>query len=739
MKKQTNDKLTKFFYLFYLGAVGIAVVLAVGILKDITKESSAVAVWTLTTVDSTGNVGLYTSIGLDSSANAHISYNDATNSDLKYVQYVGGGGGTGCASSDWTCTIIDSTDGRYTSIDVDSSNAAHISYYHSASGGILKYAQYVGGGTGSGCASSDWTCTTIAAAGGIAASTSIALDFSDNPQISFYDSANGHLYYAKFVGGGSGSGCTSSDWSCTNVDSTGAVGFNNAIALDSSNNPQISYWDASPNFDLKHAKYVGGASGTGCASADWTCTIVDTSDGRRNSIALDSSNNAHISYQDGFNSDLKYATYVGGGSGTGCASPDWSCITIDSSGNVGADTSIAIDSSNNPHISYNDSTNSDLKYAEYVGGGGGSGCASSDWTCSTVESTDNVGTHTSLALDTSDNPYISYYDSTNQDLKYATASQVDQTSTSATISNEAPEASGVVFNTTGGTSTGASDGTPTDATLTENTTTTVYCAGTITDNNGCGDIQSAIAWLYRVGGSGTLAAADCDSDPEADNDNCYKAINCAVDTAVNSCSGASDFTASYKCSVAMQYFAESTDVGSYQENVDGNGANDDANWKCTLVPSDESLGTSAESATGKEVNTLTALNVTASFSYGSLALGADTGATNQTTLVTNTGNVGIDTELSGTAMTCDTGSIAVGNQEYANATFTWGVGGTDLSGLATELDLDAERTNAAASTDPTKDIYWGLGVPATGAEGSCSGTNTVTALEDTNCGYTTCD
>jgi len=42
-------------------------------------------------------------------------------------------------------------------------------------------------------------------------------------------------------------------------------------------------------------------------------------------------------------------------------------------------------------------------------------------------------------------------------------------------------------------------------------------------------------------------------------------------------------------------------------------------------------------------------------------------------------------------------------------------------------------------TDPTKDIYWGLGIPVSGAEGSCSGTNTVTALEDTNCGYTLCD
>ncbi|HEX9664310.1 MAG TPA: hypothetical protein VGA49_00660 [Patescibacteria group bacterium] len=317
--------------------------------------------------------------------------------------------------------------------------------------------------------------------------------------------------------------------------------------------------------------------------------------------------------------------------------------------------------------------------------------------------------------------------------------QADDTTPSATVENEVPAASGVVFNTTGGTSVGASDGTPTDVSLTENTTTTVYCAGTITDNNGCGDIQSSIAWLYRVGGSGTLAAVDCDADLEVDNDNCYKATNCAIDTDVNACSGISDFTASYKCSVAMQYFAQSTDAGSYQENVDGNGANDDANWKCTLVPSDESLGTSAESAAGKEVNSLTALNIASTIAYGTLALGADTGATNQTTLVTATGNVGIDVNLSGTDMTCDTGSILVGNQEYASATFTWGVGGTDLSGGATELDLDVLKHNSADTNDDDKDVFWGLGAPATGAEGACSGTNTAAAVEDTNCGYTTCD
>jgi len=72
---------------------------------------------------------------------------------------------------------------------------------------------------------------------------------------------------------------------------------------------------------------------------------------------LDSANNPHISYTDGTNGILKYAGWTGS---------EWNVQTVDSTGIVGAYSSIEADSANNLHISYFDQTNGDLKYAKGI-------------------------------------------------------------------------------------------------------------------------------------------------------------------------------------------------------------------------------------------------------------------------------------------------------------------------------------------------------------------------------------
>ena len=196
-----------------------------------------------------------------------------------------------------------------------------------------------------------------------------------------------------------GSGSYDPDaWDTTIVDSHEDTGHDSSIAIDSKDNPHISYYHHWEKEDLEYAKWTGD---------NWSIETIDSYEwtGLQTSLALDSVDNPHISYYQQARCDLKYAKWTG---------DNWSIETVDSAGDVGSDTSLALDSDDNPHISYYDRTNDDLKYAKWTG---------DNWSIETVDSVDTVGQYSSLALDSSDNPHISYFYIsfyTNMgDLKYA--------------------------------------------------------------------------------------------------------------------------------------------------------------------------------------------------------------------------------------------------------------------------------------------------------------------------------
>ena len=72
-------------------------------------------------------------------------------------------------------------------------------------------------------------------------------------------------------------------------------------------------------------------------------------------------------------------------------------------------TSLALDVGGNPRISYFDFTNQDLKFASRTG---------ASWTYETVDATNCKGSYTSLALK-GGNPVIAYFDCTESNLRLA--------------------------------------------------------------------------------------------------------------------------------------------------------------------------------------------------------------------------------------------------------------------------------------------------------------------------------
>ena len=223
--------------------------------------------------------------------------------------------------------------------------------------------------------------------------TSLALDHQDRSHISYYDYSNGDLKYCVLE---------EDSWMIQTVDAVGDVGKYSSIALDETNMPHISYYDES-NGDLKYSFLNND---------EW---VIETVDSWRNvglytSIQIDSNNHPHISYCDFDSRSLKYAVFDGN---------NWKKTVVDNTAIICADdyfcdyTSISLDRFDNPHISYCDIENYDLKYACLTG---------NNWEKEVVDSNGNVGVYSSIDLDDTDAPHISYADFTvpRFDLKYAT-------------------------------------------------------------------------------------------------------------------------------------------------------------------------------------------------------------------------------------------------------------------------------------------------------------------------------
>jgi photosystem II stability/assembly factor-like uncharacterized protein len=208
----------------------------------------------------------------------------------------------------------------------------------------------------------------------VGSNRAIALDSSDYPHISAYDSGEGNLKYAYQDAAG---------WHVEVVDSAGDVGQFASLDLDGAGFPHISYYaDADGDLKVAHRDATG-----------WHVELVDSAGdvGQYSSLGLDGAGHAHIGYYDADNADLKYAYQDGSG---------WQVEVVDSSGNVGRYVSLDVDSRGIPQLAYHDRTNQFVKLARRDGAG---------WLIEMVDvAGDGPGPLLSLAINPQDEGLVAY-------------------------------------------------------------------------------------------------------------------------------------------------------------------------------------------------------------------------------------------------------------------------------------------------------------------------------------------
>jgi len=338
---------------------------------------------TLTSVDTTGNVGIFTSITIGTDGLPIVSYTG--NDDLKVTHC----GNASCSSGN-TITTVDNTNFRvfFTSITIGTDGLPIVSYFDGRIGtvGELKVAH-----CGNVSCSSGNTITTVDNAGIVGETSSITIGTDGLPVISYNDFTNRGLKVAHC-----GNVSCSSGNTITTVDSVG--GSSTSIMIGTDGLPVISYFASG----LKVA-HCGNAS---CSSGN-TLTSVDTADGSKTSITIGTDGLPVISYSG--NSNLKVAHC-----GNAFCSSGNTLTTVDNAGIVGDGTSITIGTDGLPIVSYRDTTNRDLKVAHC----GNVSCSSGN-TITTVDNIGEVGRTSSITIGTDGLPIVSYRDRTNQDLKVA--------------------------------------------------------------------------------------------------------------------------------------------------------------------------------------------------------------------------------------------------------------------------------------------------------------------------------
>ncbi len=325
--------------------------------------------WKTEQIGGTNN-GMFSSIASDSSGTIHLAYYDSANNKLYYIS----NGGNSWSSP----TMIDSG-GKYVSLAVQPNGYVHVAY-QDANGQKVMYAEKVG---------TAWSAPIVIDNTGISGQgISISVDNLGKSYVSYFESVNSQLRFSSNA---------DDSWSNEQISGTGLVAPFTAIAMNNaSGKVMVVYYDQTNQM----LKSIEGSAGS------WSASItIDAVVGPPfSSIVMDSNLDMHVAYYDKSNATLKYAKFAGGA---------WTTFIVDSSVYSNGVCSIDLDSYDKVHIAYM-SASSHLMYVTSSG---------SKWSLSPLETVGDVGSQSVIAIDNAGNTHIVYIDrtdATNPKLMYVT-------------------------------------------------------------------------------------------------------------------------------------------------------------------------------------------------------------------------------------------------------------------------------------------------------------------------------
>jgi hypothetical protein len=277
-------------------------------------------------------------------------------------------------AADWQSGVIDGPGGKFSSLRIDTYGNAHVSYVS----GMLQYSFWDH-------SLNRWFTTALDRATGFC---SLTLDSKQHPHISYPEYGSGKLKYTYWDG---------TAWKMQAVQiQARIINYYTSIALDSKDNPSISFYE-----ELGEGDYLLRLRMVTWNGKFWELKTVDSDhgSGKFSSIAINSAGYPEIAYGnvEYKNASLRYARWNG---------RSWEITVLEGAGKPGTSmwsVALVLDKHDVPHIAYSDVINGIIKYATKVDG---------KWQLQAVDSVSKVAypDRNGLALDDQGTPYISYYD-----------------------------------------------------------------------------------------------------------------------------------------------------------------------------------------------------------------------------------------------------------------------------------------------------------------------------------------